>query len=158
MWFVMSVSSVPNTAPIELAARMPASVSDASRRIIAAVQPLYEKYDVVLAAGFGPAPRLDSHRTVNFWQKTNVFTPSNVFGGPSLALPNGMSGALPLGNLLSGPAADRWGEPVVLVCQGVGCALAAVALVVLGVSNRTATAAPAIEALAVAPPEPMQSA
>jgi len=81
------------------------------RRIIAAVQPLYEKYDVVLAAGFGPAPRLDSHRTVNFWQKTNVFTPSNVFGGPSLALPNGMSGALPLGMQLIGRPFD---EPTVL--------------------------------------------
>ena len=69
-----------------------------------------------------------------------------------------MSGALPLGNLLSGPAADRWGEPVVLVCQGAGCALAAVALVVLGVSSRAAAAAPAIEALSVAPPEPMQTA
>ena len=65
------------------------------RRIIGEVRPLYEKYDVVLAAGFGPAPRLDAHRTVTFWQKSNVFTPSNVFGGPSLALPVGVSSGLP---------------------------------------------------------------
>jgi aspartyl-tRNA(Asn)/glutamyl-tRNA(Gln) amidotransferase subunit A len=67
------------------------------RRMIAAVRPLYEKYDVLLAAGFGPAPRLDAHRTVTFWQKSNVFTPSNVWGGPSLAVPVGMSGGLPAG-------------------------------------------------------------
>lgn len=65
------------------------------RRIIAAIQPLYEKYDVLLAAGFGPAPRLDAHKTVSFWQKANVFTPSNVWGGPSLALPVGTSAGLP---------------------------------------------------------------
>jgi len=64
------------------------------RRIIAEMQPLYRKYDVLLAAGFGPAPRLDAHKTANFWQKTNVFTPSNVTGGPSLELPNGFSGGL----------------------------------------------------------------
>ena len=81
------------------------------RRIIAAVRPLYEKYDVLLAAGFGPAPRLDAHRTATFWQKTNVFTPSNVFGGPSLALPNGASSGLPLGMQLIG---RPFGEATVL--------------------------------------------
>ncbi|MCX7137006.1 MAG: amidase family protein [Proteobacteria bacterium] len=77
------------------------------RRIIAAVRPLYEKYDVVLAAGFGPAPRLDAHKTANFWQKSNVFTPSNVFGGPSLALPVGTSGGLPLGMQVIGRPFDE---------------------------------------------------
>jgi aspartyl-tRNA(Asn)/glutamyl-tRNA(Gln) amidotransferase subunit A len=67
------------------------------RRIVAEMRPLYERYDVLLTAGFGPAPRLDAHRTANFWQKSNVFTPSNVTGGPSLELPNGFSGGLPLG-------------------------------------------------------------
>jgi len=62
------------------------------RRIVAEMRPLYENYDVLLSAGFGPAPRLDAHRTANFWQKSNVFTPSNVTGGPSLELPNGFSG------------------------------------------------------------------
>ena len=81
------------------------------RRIIAETRPLYEHYDVLLTAGFGPAPRLDAHRTVNFWQKTNVFTPSNVIGGPSLALPNGYSDGLPLGMQLIGRPFD---EPTVL--------------------------------------------
>jgi aspartyl-tRNA(Asn)/glutamyl-tRNA(Gln) amidotransferase subunit A len=77
------------------------------RRILAGVRPLYEKYDVLLATGFGPAPRLDAHRTANFWQKTNVFTPSNVFAGPSLALPNGISSGLPLGMQLIGRPFDE---------------------------------------------------
>ena len=41
-----------------------ASTAASSRRRA----PLYEKYDVLLTAGFGPAPRLDAHRTLNFWQ------------------------------------------------------------------------------------------
>jgi len=77
------------------------------RRIIAEVRPLYQKYDVLLTAGFGPAPRLDAHRTANFWQKTNVFTSSNVFGGPSLELPNGYSNGLPLGMQLIGRPFDE---------------------------------------------------
>jgi len=77
------------------------------RRIIAEMQPLYQKYDVLLTAGFGPAPRLDAHRTANFWQKTNVFTPSNVTGGPSLELPVGFSNGLPLGMQVIGRPFDE---------------------------------------------------
>ena len=77
------------------------------RRIIAAIRPLYQKYDVLLTAGFGPAPRLDAHRTTNFWQKANVFTSSNVFGGPSLELPNGFSNGLPLGMQVIGRPFDE---------------------------------------------------
>ncbi len=76
------------------------------RRIIAEMRPLYQQYDVLLTAGFGPAPRLDAHRTANFWQKTNVFTPSNVTGGPSLTLPNGYSNGLPLGMQVIGRPFD----------------------------------------------------
>jgi MFS family permease len=32
-----------------------------------------------------------------------------------------LSGAVPLGNLLAGPAADHWGEPVVLALLGIAC-------------------------------------
>jgi len=77
------------------------------RRIIAGMQPLYQKYDVLLTAGFGPAPRLDAHKTANFWQKTNVFTPSNVTGGPSLELPAGFSNGLPLGMQVIGRPFDE---------------------------------------------------
>jgi aspartyl-tRNA(Asn)/glutamyl-tRNA(Gln) amidotransferase subunit A len=77
------------------------------RRIIAAIRPLYQQFDVLLTAGFGPAPRLDAHRTANFWQKPNVFTSSNVFGGPSLELPNGFSNGLPLGMQVIGRPFDE---------------------------------------------------
>jgi aspartyl-tRNA(Asn)/glutamyl-tRNA(Gln) amidotransferase subunit A len=62
---------------------------------------------VLLTAGFGPAPRLDAHKTANFWQKTNVFTPSNVTGGPSLELPAGFSNGLPLGMQVIGRPFDE---------------------------------------------------
>jgi aspartyl-tRNA(Asn)/glutamyl-tRNA(Gln) amidotransferase subunit A len=69
----------------------------AQRRIIAAMRPLYERYDVLLTCAFGPAPRLDAHRTANFWRRPNTLTPANVTGGPSLVVPCGFSNGLPLG-------------------------------------------------------------
>jgi MFS family permease len=42
-----------------------------------------------------------------------------------------VSGAVPLGNLLASPAADRWGVPLVLVVQGMACAVTAVLLLIL---------------------------
>ncbi len=81
------------------------------RRIIAGIQPLYQQFDALLTAGFGPAPRMDAHKTTSFWQKANVFTPSNVFGGPSLAIPNGYSDGLPLSMQIIGRPFD---EPTVL--------------------------------------------
>jgi aspartyl-tRNA(Asn)/glutamyl-tRNA(Gln) amidotransferase subunit A len=78
------------------------------RRIIAETRRLYAKYDVLLTAGFGPAPRLDAHRTLNFWQRSNVFTPSNVTAGPALELCNGFSkSGLPLGMQVIGRPFDE---------------------------------------------------
>jgi aspartyl-tRNA(Asn)/glutamyl-tRNA(Gln) amidotransferase subunit A len=78
------------------------------RRIIAETRALFGKHDVLLTAGFGPAPRLDAHRTLNFWQKSNVFTPSNVTAGPALELCNGFSGTgLPLGMQIIGRRFDE---------------------------------------------------
>jgi aspartyl-tRNA(Asn)/glutamyl-tRNA(Gln) amidotransferase subunit A len=68
------------------------------RRYLAEMKPLIERYDIVLTCGFGPAPRLDQHRTLNFWQRSNAFTPSNVARTPALVLPCGFSrDGLPLG-------------------------------------------------------------
>jgi aspartyl-tRNA(Asn)/glutamyl-tRNA(Gln) amidotransferase subunit A len=73
------------------------------RRIIKEGRALYGQYDVLLAAGFGPAPRLDAHRTVSFWQRPSVFTPSNVTAGPALEICNGFSKTgLPLGMQIIG--------------------------------------------------------
>ena len=85
------------------------------RRIVLESRQLYEKYDVLLTAGFGPAPRLDAHKTLNFWQRSNVFTPSNVTAGPALELCNGFSSTgLPLGMQLIGRPFDE----ATILCAG----------------------------------------
>lgn len=78
------------------------------RRYLAEMKPLVERYDLLLTCGFGPAPRLDAHKTLNFWQRSNAFTPSNVARTPALVLPCGFSeSGLPLGlQLLARPSGD----------------------------------------------------
>ena len=77
------------------------------RRYMAEMKPLHEKYDVLLTAGFGPAPRLDAHRTLSFWQRSNIFTPSNVARTPALVICNGFSSTgLPLGMQVIGRPHD----------------------------------------------------
>ena len=77
------------------------------RRYMSEMKPLYEKYDVLVTCGFGPAPRLDAHRTLNFWQRSNVFTPSNVARSPALVLCGGFSEmGLPLGLQIIGRPFD----------------------------------------------------
>jgi aspartyl-tRNA(Asn)/glutamyl-tRNA(Gln) amidotransferase subunit A len=77
------------------------------RRFMADMKPLRERYDVLLTCGFGPAPRLDAHRTVSFWQRSNVFTPSNVARSPALVVCNGYSAnGLPLGMQIIGRPLD----------------------------------------------------
>jgi predicted MFS family arabinose efflux permease len=51
-----------------------------------------------------------------------------------------LSGAVPLGNLLAGPAADRWSVSAVLVVQGLGCGLAFVVAIFLLRVGRTGEA------------------
>jgi aspartyl-tRNA(Asn)/glutamyl-tRNA(Gln) amidotransferase subunit A len=55
------------------------------RVLVAEMAPLYTNYDVLVTAAPGPAPRLDSWRTINFWQRPSLTTPFNVLGGPALA-------------------------------------------------------------------------
>jgi hypothetical protein len=52
-----------------------------------------------------------------------------------------LNGAVPLGNLLAGPAADRWSVSEVLIVQGLGCGLAFVVALVLLNLGRTGKAA-----------------
>jgi len=54
------------------------------RVLIAEMAPLYAKYDVLVTASPGPAPRLDTWRTIGFWQRPSLTTPFNVTGGPAL--------------------------------------------------------------------------
>ena len=78
------------------------------KRYMADMQPLLAKYDILLTAGFGPAPRFEDYRVTNFWRKSNAFTPSNAARTPSLVLCGGLSKAgLPLGlQLITRPFND----------------------------------------------------
>ncbi len=55
------------------------------RVLIAEMAPLYAKYEVLVTASPGPAPRLDAWRTISFWQRPSLTTPFNVTGSPALA-------------------------------------------------------------------------
>jgi aspartyl-tRNA(Asn)/glutamyl-tRNA(Gln) amidotransferase subunit A len=77
------------------------------RRYMADMKPLYERYDILLTCGFGPAPRLDAHQTTNFWKRSNAFTPSNVARSPALVVCGGFSKTgLPLGLQIIGRPFD----------------------------------------------------
>lgn len=54
------------------------------RAMIAEMKPLYDRYDVLLTAGPGPAAPLDTWRSIHFWQRNSSTTPFNVTGGPAL--------------------------------------------------------------------------
>jgi aspartyl-tRNA(Asn)/glutamyl-tRNA(Gln) amidotransferase subunit A len=66
--------------------------------------PVYQRFDLLLTAGAaGPAPRLDAHKSVTFWQRPNLTTPFNVTGGPALSVCCGFSeSGLPLAMQLAG--------------------------------------------------------
>ncbi|MEQ9123476.1 MAG: amidase, partial [Alphaproteobacteria bacterium] len=77
------------------------------RIMLEEMKPLYEKYDVLLTAGPGPAPRLDAWRTIMFWQKPSLTTPFNVTGGPALVQCIGFTeGGLPLSMQIVGKPFD----------------------------------------------------
>lgn len=77
------------------------------RVLVAEMAPLYAKYDVLVTAGPGPAPRLESWRTINFWQRASLTTPFNVLGGPALAQCIGFTGdGLPLSMQIVGRPFD----------------------------------------------------
>ncbi len=73
------------------------------------MKPIYETYDLLVTAGtYGPAPRLDAHSTIGFWQKPSIATPFDVTGGPALSLCNGFSeSGLPLAMQIIGRPFDE---------------------------------------------------
>jgi aspartyl-tRNA(Asn)/glutamyl-tRNA(Gln) amidotransferase subunit A len=74
------------------------------RRMIAEMAPLYARYDVLVTAAPGPAPRLDALRAIDFWRKrASLTTPFNVTGAPALAQCIGFSPeGLPLSMQIAG--------------------------------------------------------
>jgi aspartyl-tRNA(Asn)/glutamyl-tRNA(Gln) amidotransferase subunit A len=78
------------------------------RRMMVEMEPLYARFDAVVTAGLGEAPRLTDYRSVSFWQKPSLLTAWNVTGQPVLALPNGFGGnGLPLGMQIVGRPFDE---------------------------------------------------
>jgi aspartyl-tRNA(Asn)/glutamyl-tRNA(Gln) amidotransferase subunit A len=77
------------------------------RVMIAEMAPLYARYDVLVTAGPGPAPRLDAWQTIDFWRKPSLATPFNVTAGPALAQCIGFTAAgLPLSMQIVGRPFD----------------------------------------------------
>ena len=78
------------------------------RLMIAEMAPVYANYDVlVTATAGGPAPRLGSWRTTEFWRRASLTTPFNVTGGPALAQCIGFSSnGLPLSMQIIGRPFD----------------------------------------------------
>ena len=83
-------------------------------RMVAEMQSLYERFDVLVTAGLGPAPRLDHYREIGFWarwQRPNLMTPFSVSAGPALVQCIGYSSAgLPMSMQVVGRPFD---EPTV---------------------------------------------
>jgi aspartyl-tRNA(Asn)/glutamyl-tRNA(Gln) amidotransferase subunit A len=73
----------------------------------------HQRYDLLItAAAFGPAPRLDAHRSAAFWARGNLTSPFNINGAPAIVVNAGFSElGLPLGLQIAGRPFD---EPTVL--------------------------------------------
>ena len=76
------------------------------RRMVDAMTPLYEQFDVLLTASAAPAARLDTLIGSGFsdkWEKPNIYTPFSVSAGPALVVCNGYTDdGLPLAMQLVG--------------------------------------------------------
>ncbi|HEV7800014.1 MAG TPA: amidase [Burkholderiales bacterium] len=60
-------------------------------RMIEEMGPVWDKYDVLVTAGAGPAPRLDPKLAA--WPSLNRFSPFALLGVPALVVPSGYSEA-----------------------------------------------------------------
>jgi aspartyl-tRNA(Asn)/glutamyl-tRNA(Gln) amidotransferase subunit A len=54
------------------------------RRVVDEMASIYDRYDVLLTVGPGPAPTFDAWRVLEFWSKGSITAPFNVTGGPAL--------------------------------------------------------------------------
>jgi aspartyl-tRNA(Asn)/glutamyl-tRNA(Gln) amidotransferase subunit A len=77
------------------------------RAMVAEARPLWARYDALVTAGPGPAPLLESWRTIQFWQRATLTNAANVLGGPALAQCIGFTAeGLPLSMQLMGRPFD----------------------------------------------------
>jgi len=78
------------------------------RRILDEARKVYERYDVLLTANVGPAPRFDTYRLMGAWQRPNICTPFNVLACPTLAVCSGFTDdGLPLSMQIAGRPFDE---------------------------------------------------
>lgn len=77
------------------------------QRMLMEIAPLYQKYDVLITAGSGAAPRFDRFSMLNAWIKPNIYNVFNVTGGPCIAICTGFTGGgLPLSMQIAGRPFD----------------------------------------------------
>jgi aspartyl-tRNA(Asn)/glutamyl-tRNA(Gln) amidotransferase subunit A len=81
------------------------------KRMVDAMRPLYQDFDVSLTASSTPAARLDELIGSGYakkWEQPNIYTPFNVTAGPALALCNGYTrNGLPLAMQIAGRPFDE---------------------------------------------------
>ena len=79
--------------------------------MIRAMSAVHEKYDAIVTAGSGPAPKLhatSANRAIEHWSKPNLETPFSVTGMPTIALCNGYTATgLPVSMQIAGRAFDE---------------------------------------------------
>ncbi|MDP4908493.1 MAG: amidase [Burkholderiaceae bacterium] len=78
------------------------------KRMLEEMKPIYEKFDLLLMPGFGPAQPITAHRPMTFWRKPNAQVLANITGGPAVSVNCGFNSAgLPMGlQLVGAPLAD----------------------------------------------------
>jgi aspartyl-tRNA(Asn)/glutamyl-tRNA(Gln) amidotransferase subunit A len=78
------------------------------KRMLEEMQPIYEKFDVFVMPGFGPAQPITAHRPISFWRKPNAQVLANITGGPAVSVNCGFNNAgLPMGlQIVGAPQAD----------------------------------------------------
>jgi aspartyl-tRNA(Asn)/glutamyl-tRNA(Gln) amidotransferase subunit A len=84
------------------------AASREQRRMLEEMKPIYEKFDLLLMPGFGPAQPITSHRPISFWRKANPQVLANITGGPGLSVSCGFSTeGMPMGlQIIGAPLAD----------------------------------------------------
>ena len=77
------------------------------KRILAEMETVYAKYDALITANAGPAPRLDAYQILGAWQRPNICSAFNVTAGPAAAICIGFtSDGFPLSMQIAGRPFD----------------------------------------------------